>query len=125
MADVGATFARHLAAKRWDDLRQLLAGDVRFKGVTPGRFWRAETPTQVVTDVLQEWFGDSDHIEELVDVETDDVVDRHRVRYRLKVRNADGLHLVEQQGYYDVTADGRIGRVDLMCAGFRPIPRET
>lgn len=46
--------------------------------------------------------------------------DRQRVGYRLRVRNDDGLHLVEQQAYLS-ERDGRIGWLRVMCAGYRPV----
>ena len=55
-------------------------------------------------------------------VEEGTVADRQRISYRLRVRNSQGLFLVEQVGYLDARADGRIQRMHLMCAGFRPIP---
>ena len=120
-AQIGERFACLLAAKRWSELAEVLDRGIDFKGMTPGRFWQACAPANVVVDVLQHWFDDGDHIERLLGVEAGDVADRHWLRYRLLVRNDDGLHLVEQHGYYDLGADGRMGRLHLMCAGFRPI----
>ena len=118
---LGDGFARALADKRWPDLLVLLSPDVLFKGMTPGRFWEASSPAQLVTDVLQHWFEESDDIEEVIDVAVHPVADRWGIRYELRVRNADGLHLVEQQGYFDVGPDGAVTRMHLMCAGFRPL----
>lgn len=39
--------------------------------------------------------------------------------YRLRVRNDDGVHLVEQQAYLG-ELDGKIGWLRIMCAGYRP-----
>jgi hypothetical protein len=119
--DCAAAFARALASKDRQGLLELLAPDVDFRAMTPGRFWEAETPAQIVDDViLGHWFDPGDHIEDLVSVETDQVADRTRIGYRLRVRNEDGLHLVEQQAYLNET-DGRIGWLRIMCAGYRPI----
>ena len=49
-------------------------------------------------------------------------MDRHRVDYRLRVRNPRGLHAVEQRAYFDLDGDGRISRMHVVCAGFRPVP---
>jgi hypothetical protein len=65
------------------------------------------------------WFDEGDHIEDLESVETDAFADRERVGYRLRVRNADGQHLVEQQAYLS-ERDGQIGWLRIMCAGYRP-----
>jgi hypothetical protein len=120
-ARIGERFARLLAAKQWSALGDLLDPEVVFKGMTPGRFWEADSPDEVVVDVLQHWFEDTDHIEKLVGVDVGNVADRHWLRYRLLVRNDDGMHLVEQHGYYDLQVDGRVSRLHLMCAGFRPV----
>jgi hypothetical protein len=118
--EVGGRFARLLAAKRWSELVTMLDAGITFKGMTPRRFWDADTPEDVVFEVLQHWFDDTDHIEELVSVFAGRVADRHWLHYRVRVRNDDGLHLVDQHGYYDVAGD-RIRRLHLMCSGFRPI----
>lgn len=118
--EIGGRFARLLAAKQWSELVTLLDADITFKGMTPGRFWDAHAPEEVVSDVLQHWFGETDHIEELLSVFAGHVADRHWLHYRVRVRNDDGLHLVDQHGYYDVAGD-RIQRLHLMCSGYRLI----
>jgi hypothetical protein len=118
--EIGERFARLLAAKRWTELAALLDPDITFNGMTPRRFWEARSPDEAVAGVLQQWFEETDHIEQLVSVSAGHVADRHRLHYQMLVRNDGGLHLVEQHGYYDVDG-GRIRRLHLMCAGFRPI----
>ena len=56
-------------------------------------------------------------------METDAFADRERVGYRLRVRNTDGLHLVEQQAYL-TERDGRIGWLRIICAGYRPVTED-
>ncbi len=70
--------------------------------------------------MLTTWFEDSDEIEELVQVETDSFADRERVAYRLRVRNPEGVFLVEQQVYLS-ERDGRIGWMRTLCSGYRPV----
>ena len=69
---------------------------------------------------LHTWFGDDDVIEEVELVQTDAFADRQRVGYRFRVRNADGVSLVEQQVYLS-ERDGRIGWLRVMCSGYRPV----
>jgi hypothetical protein len=71
-----------------------------------------------VTDVLQRWLEDSDHVDELVAVETDEVADRQRVAYRFRGHNDDGPFVVEQQAYF-TERDGRIDWMRVLCSGFR------
>ena len=115
---LGEDFARAVAAKDHDRVRQLLHPELDFRAMTPSRVWEAEQPDDVVS-ALCIWFDDGDTIEGLEMVETDAFADRERVGYRLRVRNADGPHLVEQQAYYS-ERDGQIGWLRIMCAGYRP-----
>lgn len=119
-ASLGAAFADALAAKDFDRIRDLLHPELDFRGLTPRRNWEASDPDEMIGSVLREWFEDSDEIEELVQVETDSMADRERVAYRFRVRNPEGLFLVEQQVYL-AERDGRIGWMRSVCSGFRPI----
>jgi hypothetical protein len=118
----GAEFVRALAAKDTAGLLAVLSPTVVFRGMTPGRFWEAGTAEATVHEVLYVWFEPADVVEEVLSVETADVADRHRVDYRLVVRNDDGRHLVEQRAYYDLDDEGRIAAVHAVCAGFRLLP---
>jgi hypothetical protein len=114
----GEEFARALAGKDRAALKALLRPDVDFRAMTPSRFWESADADVVVDDILLgKWFEPTDDITELVDVETTHVGQRHRVGYRLKVSNADGEFLVEQQGYFDTDGE-RISWIRIMCAGF-------
>jgi hypothetical protein len=119
-ASLGSSFAEALAAKDFDQIRDLLHPEVDFRGLTPRRDWEASNPDAVIGSILRQWFEDSDEIEALVQVETDAFADRERVAYRFRVRNPEGLFLVEQQAYIG-ERDGRIGWMRTLCSGFRPI----
>ena len=119
-ASLGAAFASALAAKDFDRVRELLHPEVDFRGLTPSRDWQAADAETVIGEVLQQWFEESDEIEELEKVETDAFADRERVGYRFRVRNPEGLFTVEQQVYIG-ERDGRIGWRRSVCSGFRPI----
>ncbi len=116
----GAAFAEALAGKDFDRLRTLLAPEVDFRGLTPSRTWEAAGSASVVEGVLQQWFEESDVIEQIEHVETDSFADRERVGYRFAVRNPDGRFLVEQQAYLS-SRDGQIEWLRVVCSGFRPI----
>jgi len=116
----GAAFAQALASKDYPRLRALLAPDVDFRALTPSRNWEAADSTTVVEDILQQWFEESDEIEQVENVETDSFADRERVGYRFTVRNPDGRFLVEQQAYLS-SRDGRIDWLRVVCSGFRPV----
>lgn len=115
----GERFARALAAKDATGLRAVLSDSIDFRGLTPGRYWEATTPDRMVDDiVLGAWFEADDHIEELCSLTEGGVADRSHVAYRLRVRNADGEFLVEQQAYYSVE-DGAITWMRVLCSGYR------
>lgn len=118
--NAGHAFARALESKDWSALTALFADEVDVKGLTPGRHWDATTPQSVVADILTNWFEDSDHIDHIDDVRTRPHLGRFHLSYRAHVTHDDGRYLVEQQAYYDVDDDGRIKRMSLLCAGYRP-----
>jgi hypothetical protein len=119
-ATLGAEFAQALAAKDFDRLAGLLDPGVDFRGLTPRRFWEPDGPEEIVAGVLRQWFEDEDEIEALEKLETDTVADRERVAYRFRVRNPEGLFLVEQQAYLSGSG-GRITWMRVLCSGYRPI----
>lgn len=121
MSTAGEEYVAALAAKDTERLIGLFADDVTFRGMTPRAFWEADSPQQTVEDVLYRWFEPSDVIEAVESVDTGAVADRQRVDYRFRVRNAEGLFVVEQRAYLDVGEDSRITRMHVMCAGFRPL----
>ena len=120
---IGEDFARALAAKDGERLLELLDPAVDFRAMTPNRIWEASDPAGVIEIAFDNWFEDKDVIESLERVESEPIADRERVGYRFSVRNPDGLHLVEQQAYYDA-ADGRIGWMRIVCSGFLVVPSD-
>jgi hypothetical protein len=117
----GEEFVRALVAKDAHGLKELLSPGVDFKALTPGRFWESDNVDEIVDEtLLGAWFEPSDEIETVDSVETSKVGDRHRVAYRLRVRNAGGRFIVEQQAYYDVAGD-TISWLRILCAGYQPV----
>ncbi len=117
---IGAEFAHALAGKDFDRVADLIHPEIDFRGLTPKRVWEARDPETLISGVLREWFDDSDEIEALESVEAEVVADRERVGYRLRVRNPEGLFLVEQQAFIE-ERDGQIGWMRTLCSGFRPL----
>jgi hypothetical protein len=122
MATPGTRFAQSLAAKDESSLRGLLAPDVDFRALTPGRPWEAADADGVLRAVFGFWFEPSDEILGVLEVrDGEDVADTHAVRYRFRVRNRGGTYLVEQQAYYRCDVDGRIDHLRVLCSGYRPV----
>ena len=120
LQNIGVAYATALAAKDYEQLRQLLAPEIDFRSLTPNRIWEAGDSDTVIREILQLWFEDSDEIRSLESVQTDVVGDRERVGYRFAVRNPEGDFLVEQQAYFS-SRDGKIEWMRVMCSGFRPV----
>jgi len=117
-AMVGERFARALAAKDSPTLHSLFADTVDFQALTPGRHWQAATVGEVVDQiVLGKWFDPGDDIQQLESVSTSQLPGREHVDYRVRVRNADGDHVVEQQAYYN-TDGARITWMRVLCSGY-------
>lgn len=117
----GERFVLALATKDAEAVKALLCPDVDFKALTPGRCWESDRAVKVVDEIiLGTWFAPSDEIEGIEAMETSGVGQRHRVAYRLRVRNSDGLFLVEQQAYYDCQRE-RISWLRILCAGFQSV----
>lgn len=116
---LGEEFARAVAAKDHDRLRELLQPRLDFRAMTPNRIWEGSDVDDVIA-ALDLWFADNDRIQAIDALDHDAFADRQRVGYRLRIRNGDGEHLVEQQAYL-TAQDGRIGWLRIMCSGYRPI----
>jgi hypothetical protein len=121
MSDVGSRFVAALAAMDTEALLGIFASEVSFRGMTPGKFWEVNSPSDVVQDVLYEWFEPDDIVEAVEHVEVGKLVDRQRVVYRFRVRNAHGV----QCAYFDLDDGGLVSRMNVMCSGFRPLADAT
>lgn len=117
---LGERFAKALAVKDFAAITTLLHPAVDFRALTPRRVWEARSPEQVVGEILSSWFEESDHIDKLLSVDSEQVVDRERVGYRLAVHNADGNYIVDEQAYYEV-ANGAITWMRILCSGWRKV----
>jgi hypothetical protein len=117
---LGERFVEAFAAKDFERAGELLDPEVDFRALTPNRAWEASSADAVAADILPRWLEDSDHVDEVLDVETGAVADRDRVAYRVRGHNDDGPFVFEQQAYY-TESDGRIGWLRMLCSGFRPV----
>jgi hypothetical protein len=122
MADtLGEQMAKAMVAKDREGLLALLADDLDFKALTPGRFWEASSAAQLVDEIVfGRWFEPSDHLEAVDRAESGEVEGRHKVTYLLRGSNGDGPFVVEQQAYYDVEGD-RITWLRVLCSGYRSL----
>lgn len=117
---LGGEFARALAAKDTERLRELMHSEIDFRGMTPNRFWEPAGREEVLAMLFDSWFEPEDEIHALERLEEDGVADRQRVAWRFSVLNPDGRHVVEQQAYY-TTANSQIDWMRVLCSGYRPV----
>jgi len=121
--ELGHRFVDAMAARDWTALRACLGAAVRFRALVPNeeKPFRDWTGPEETLAQLQRWFDDSDVLE-LEQRHVERVADKTHVTYRFHGHDEDGWFRVEQQAYLLVDA-GEIGRIDLVCSGFREIPR--
>ncbi|HEY3239077.1 MAG TPA: nuclear transport factor 2 family protein [Acidimicrobiia bacterium] len=116
---VGAEFIQALADRDFPTARAMLAPEVEFKALTPSQGFLDLTGPEAVMSLMQEWYGTAEAIESL---ETNRVLQRHHVGYRIRWQSPeDGPMVFEQQAYYDVDDSGRIRRLHLVCSGDQPV----
>jgi hypothetical protein len=117
MSDPGTTFAQAFAAKDTEGLRALLAPELDFRAMTPGRFWEATSVDEVLDVLLANWVETSDEVVALEHVAVGTVSTRPHVTYRMRLRNPDGEFLMEQRAYFETEAK-QIRWMRVMCSGF-------
>src|SRR3954451_2656820 len=98
----------------------LLHPEIDFRAMTPNRVWEATDPVGVEA-ILRAWFEDPD--EEVHGIETTEpswIVDRVRVGWLVRISDADGLHVFEQQAYVR-ERDAQIDWMRVICSGWIPL----
>jgi hypothetical protein len=120
MSTLGPRLAQAIAAKDAAAVRDLVAPDVDFRGLTPGRAWEGTGPDALVEVLFGAWFEEADEVRALLDITTGaPVEDTFRVSYRLALHTPDGDFTAEQQAYYRTEGE-RISHLRMLCSGFRP-----
>jgi ketosteroid isomerase-like protein len=117
--DPATRFVHAIAQKDRSELEAVLAEELDFRGLTPNQEWRAGTPAELIEILLGSWFEPKDEVIEVLDMDRGQVGDRQTLSYRFRVRNPDGEHVVQQEGFYH-EVDGRITWLRVLCSGFRP-----
>ena len=113
---------RFLAAFDTRDFAQVQAcfhPEVQFRTLIPPGVYEAADALEA-TNHLREWFGSADHLE-ILNAEVGAVGDRLHMAYRLRVHDADGWQIFEQQTYCRIQ-DRLIAAMDLLCSGPQPDP---
>ena len=116
---LATSVATAVADRALDRLGAHLSDEIRLRALLPaGQI--EEHGREAVLARFDEWFGSYDTIV-LSDVAGDDVGDRVFVHYKLTF-DPDGDPLVLTQSVVCSLRDGLVGRMDLVCSGFRELP---
>ena len=114
-------FLEGLAAQDFGRIGKVLTDDVKLRALLPGGL-RQWTGAETIAAAFATWFGDTEDFE-LLEATVGEVGGRLHLHWRLRLqaeRLGPGWFIVEQQAYADAGAGGRIGRLDLLCTGYRP-----
>lgn len=108
--------ATAVADRAWERLGTHLSDEIRVRALLPGGALEehGRDPVLVLFDY---WFGSYDTVV-LADVAGDEVGDRVLVHYKL-VFDPDADRRVLTQTLVCTMRDGLVGRMDLVCSGFR------
>jgi len=120
---VASAFADAIVARDIQAATALLHPEVDFRAMTPNRIW--EGGAAGAEQALRKWLEDPD--EEVHAVEATEPVTiegTQRVGWLVRISDADGLHVFEQQAYMR-ERDGKVGWMRLMCSGFNKLPEEN
>lgn len=113
---LATSVATAVADRALERLGAHLADEVRLRALLPGGSIEEHGRTAVLAR-FDDWFGGYDTVV-LSDVAGDDVGDRVLVHYKLTF-DPDGDSRVLTQTVVCSVYDGLVGRMDLVCSGFR------
>jgi hypothetical protein len=113
---LATSVATAVADRALDRLGTHLADEIRLRALLPGGPIE-EHGRDAVLARFDDWFGSYDTVV-LMDVAGDDVGDRVLVHYKL-VFDPDADRRVLTQTVVCAVYDGLVGRMDLVCSGFR------
>ena len=113
---LATSVATAVADRSLDRLSTHLTDEVRLRALLPGGQIE-ENGRDAVLARFADWFGIYDTVV-LTDVAGDDVGDRVLVHYKL-VFDPDADRRVLTQTLVCTVRDGLVGRMDLVCSGFR------
>jgi hypothetical protein len=117
---VGERFVEAMGARDYTRVRDLLDPAAHLRALIPPGPFELDGSREIA-DRFGSWFGDAAACE-LVSSAVDEVADRVRITYRLRVRHEAGADpvVVEQTAFCDIQS-GKVVALDLLCSGFRDI----
>jgi hypothetical protein len=121
--DVAAAFLNALAAREFTKAQSLLAQDIQFRMLVPGRLMTDQGANATIRRFAS-WFAGADQFQ-VEASSAQEIEGRAVVTYRFRLHDARGWQVLEQHLMLDVGTDGRVGAIDLLCSGFRPSPLDV
>ncbi|MEY2569774.1 MAG: hypothetical protein QOE63_124 [Acidimicrobiaceae bacterium] len=117
----GGRLIESLIARDFAEMAECFEEDATMRALLPSGPADFAGAGQIVA-AFQRWFGAAKGFE-VVETTLEEVGDRVRVSWRLRVhptpRGAEGWHVVEQQVF--LRAGARIESLDLLCTGFMAV----
>jgi len=101
----------------FEALEAILAPKVEFRALVPGELVNVATASEAV-QCFRRWFGDKTDLE-LLHHQSEPLIDRLLLEYRLRLYKKGQPYLVEQRLCCTIE-DGRFAVIDMLCSGFRP-----
>lgn len=121
---IGRRFLDHLVRGDREALLRLMAPEVRFRAVAPGRHWESHDPIEIVDDILLgDFFGPDVVIEKLHSAGFGAVADINSASYFVQMRHGHQRQKCQQHLFMDVRA-GVVRSIHLSCTGFVEISDE-
>src|SRR3972149_6248760 len=105
---VAEGFVAALAERSFLQVEACFHPRVRFRALVPSGL-REGSYASEAAGYLRGWFGDADQFS-LLSQDVAEVADRLHLAYRIRLHDADGWQVVEQQAFCDVS-DGRIAAI--------------
>jgi hypothetical protein len=117
---IATAFVDAIVARDVASAVALLHPEIDFRAMTPNRVWEAGDPPGVEA-ILRVWLEDPDEeVHKIEATEPSSIVDRVRVGWLVRVSDADGPHVFEQQAYLR-ERDAQIDWMRVMCSGWIPL----
>jgi TusA-related sulfurtransferase len=116
---VGESWVQALAERDFGRLAPLCQPDVRSRLLTPRAFDTIDS-AQALEHKFQQWFGESDLVR-IEQTQIQPIGEKLSIFYRLLLRKQGEWFEIEQH-ISSFLRDDLIGRLDLLCSGFQPVP---
>jgi len=113
-------FVEALAERNHEGVADCFAGDIQFRALIPPGLTEAAGSAEA-TALFMSWWGDSDRFR-LISSSSEGIADKTRVTYTIQGREAGEWYACQQQAFCIVN-DDKMATLDILCSGFRPIPK--